>query len=307
MTNVADLPQATRLVTPYFDILITSPTGASHLDKGLPCQDASMAGQYFYRGQSYTVAAVADGHGSEKYTQSHVGAFLALQAFQSAVSSLMRVVIETKAESGDWKSYIRNEITLHNFTKSLHSRWIEAVTEHANALLNHSSNDEPSVTPYGTTLAFCFAIDDLIVHGCLGDSAIFQVSDSQATELFPLKPEDSLGLGTDSLSDPRSSKKFRYEIQDKSSVGLLEPTFKNGLWVLTTDGITDSLKSPEKTLSSILEAIKTMGMEKVSQILPSKLSQWSDQGVGDDMACIVIYQKYPEHKTQLRGQTSDTQ
>ena len=51
-------------------IVLCSQTGATHLEKNRPCQDASVAVQQFYKGQPYTVLAVADGHGGDAYTRS---------------------------------------------------------------------------------------------------------------------------------------------------------------------------------------------------------------------------------------------
>ena len=83
--------------------LVTSPTGASHIDKDQPCQDACMVTQHFYRGQPYMVLAVADGHGSDKYTRSEIGAHLAMEAAHQAAADLAMTLVELqKSDVPNW-------------------------------------------------------------------------------------------------------------------------------------------------------------------------------------------------------------
>ncbi|MDE6777248.1 MAG: protein phosphatase 2C domain-containing protein, partial [Oscillospiraceae bacterium] len=50
--------------------------GASHVAKGTVCQDFSN----FQSNESYSIAVVADGHGSKKHFRSDVGSRLAVRA-----------------------------------------------------------------------------------------------------------------------------------------------------------------------------------------------------------------------------------
>ena len=59
-----------------FDGFSHSVRGASHETSGLVCQDYSA----YEVNEYYSVAAIADGHGSKKYFRSHLGSQFAVEA-----------------------------------------------------------------------------------------------------------------------------------------------------------------------------------------------------------------------------------
>ena len=51
-----------------------SMTGASHITKNMVCQDSSA----HYAAEDFSVAVVADGHGSKKHFRSNIGSDIAV-------------------------------------------------------------------------------------------------------------------------------------------------------------------------------------------------------------------------------------
>jgi serine/threonine protein phosphatase PrpC len=128
-----DAPRAVLLAGGGLHVFANSQTGATHLEKNLPCQDACMAALHFYKGRPYTVVAVADGHGSKKYRRSEVGAHLAMEAVQEAASQLVQGMVHLmEQQPEDWSSQVDLKYELKNrFAKTMISRWHELVRAHA--------------------------------------------------------------------------------------------------------------------------------------------------------------------------------
>lgn len=290
----SDSPSSMRLSAGGYDALVTCPTGASHQDKGQPCQDACMVMQRYYRGVPYTVLAIADGHGNKKYSRSDIGAHLAVEAAGEVASDLVMLITSLRAEHPqDWHKQVQHEVA-HHLGRNLVQCWRWRVDKQAK---NHS---EHGVTPeserwferYGSTVALAILYDDqLLIAANLGDSAIY-LADYQDGDLkvrqVTESPLESVGLGTDSLVSPHAYYRWCSEV-----VSLDNPLV---MVMLTTDGLTDSLETPKTSVYELCNHTVRYGMDWLQEVLPSQLARWSDRGVGDDMGCIVLFNSpTPEH------------
>lgn len=297
-------PQSMRLGFGSAQALVTCPTGANHLDKGLHCQDACSVAQHFYRGVPYSVMVVADGHGSAKYSRSDIGAHLAVEAAREAASELVMALASLRAEHPDeWHRLIDNATS--RLGSVLVKRWLERVSAHA------SDHPEVGIEPgdaawlgrYGSTVALAILYDDdWLITGSLGDSALLAVSrqggQCQVQELVA-NPELEVGLGTDSLISERAPYMCRVEVTSM----LHSPP---AMLLLTTDGLTDSLEDLSDVLGSIYDNTMRYGMEWLQRVLPRQLAIWSAHGVGDDMGCIVFFPLQPYVDQQHDSVTSSS-
>lgn len=305
-----DAPAALRLSFNGHHVILASPTGAAHIDKGVPCQDACLATQQFYKGKPYTVLAVADGHGSEKYTRSEVGAHLATQVARDAVEQWIMGLDSFQDQASNSPLTRPSASFEKNVIQLLPRQWREAVIKHAQ---NHPTeplepDSEASISRYGTTLALCVLYEQMLFMAAIGDSSIFvlrQGHDDNITldELFPSQNEN-IGLSTDSMSSPRAAYTFQTSTMVADS---LESSIV--MILLTTDGMTDSLQDPKRSMHDIYLKTREHGLCWLQGTLPKQLRIWSEQGVGDDMGCVVYFLEDIEARhiglTQHANKTQD--
>lgn len=278
--------------------LVTSPTGASHIDKDQPCQDACMVTQHFYRGQPYMVLAVADGHGSDKYTRSEIGAHLAMEAAHQAAADLAMTLVELqKSDASNWYQS-PNEDVSSRFQRSITKYWNERIIAHAMEKpedgIEAESNE--SKKRYGTTLVVAMVFKDLYIFASLGDSSIYTVQSnkdgiSSVVERLPSKK--GLDLGTDSLVSDHAVYLWRteylpHELRTESHNLTLKMIF------LTSDGLTDSLTDVKKSILSIYEQSRSHGIDWLQGVLPDQLAKWSKDGVGDDMGVVLLFPNFSQ-------------
>lgn len=291
-------PSSMRMALGASQTLVTCPTGAAHQDKGMPCQDACMVSQNYYRGIPYSVMAVADGHGSEKYSRSDVGAHLAAKAAGDAATDLVMSLAAIREEYPDsWLKLFSHEVS-HRLGRRIVQRWRALIEEHA------AEYPEAGIEPgsfdwlgrYGTTVALAMHYDEQwLITASLGDSAIF-ISKRQGEKFsvreLAARDHEELGLCTDSLVSSKANYFWRYDII--STVN--EPP---AMILLTTDGLTDSLETPEESIQDLCEQTMRHGIDWLERVLPQQLTRWSADGVGDDMGCIVWFPTLPSVSSSM--------
>jgi len=277
--------------------LVTCPTGASHLDKGQPCQDACMVTQQFYRGKPYMVLAVGDGHGSDKYTRSEIGAHLAMEAVHQASADLvMGFVALQKTDEKNWLLNARNDIN-DRFQRQLMRYWKDRVIAHANEHPEDSiaAESEASIGRYGTTLVVAVVFENWLILGALGDSAVYTAIESDGAISIQERlerPATGVGLGTDSMVSSHAVYAWRTE-SIPIAFTKADVKYELKMLMLTSDGMTDSLGDTTKqAINSIYENAQTHGIDWLQSVLPQQLAQWSKDGVGDDMGCVVLFPNF---------------
>lgn len=303
-------PAIMRLQLGNTQALVTSPTGASHSEKGLPCQDACMVSQQFYRGQPYMVLAVADGHGSEKYTRSEIGAHLAMEAAHQAATDLVMALDEIRCEDEEkWLGKAHTNIN-YRFQRQLLSYWKKLVIDHAenNPEEGIEPTSEASMNRYGTTIVVAIVVEDWVILGVLGDSTIYTVlecdGEVSVQERLTLS-STGVGLGTDSMvsshavyawrteNTPIGFKRSQRDYTLKMLIGLKKAhVSKLKMLMLTSDGMPDSLTDPKKSVQSIYEQTKAQGIDWLQGVLPQQLKDWSQKGVGDDMGMVLLFPNF---------------
>ena len=276
-----------------------SRTGASHIRKDRPCEDAFAIWSGSAGAVPYLAIGVADGHGDPRHDRSRTGAALAVF---SAVEEL--VAFHQNYLDDDSGVSIRNEFRT-DFARRLTRRWREAVRadseRHGDIREELPDGTLPAYFRYGSTLISALVVADSILVGQIGDGDIMLVRPNGTFE-FPVPADNSLlGMETRSLSSKDAHLLFRTATLDRDDGGVL---------IAATDGVSDSFDGSEgeefkKFIRSLVARINEFGIEKVAGSMKSWLDRYSELASGDDMtlvfACITGTGKNQEQPVPPRS------
>lgn len=249
--------------------------GAVHERNGLPNQDAIHWLPESGFGSSI-VLAVADGHGSARYSRSHTGACLAVES----ATRLVQEFLNSQADAGNLS--LIKDTTEEWLPRALVRKWVELVLEH----LNSDPLEEPdkSVIAYGATLLVAAVTDQFALYLQLGDGEILTVNESGEVTR-PLTKDDRLfGNETTSLCAPEAWRDFRVSFQPfvQSPPALI---------LLSTDGYPNSFRDESgffKVGSDILHMIRENGLSFIKENLGGWLSDSTRAGSGDDITLGIL-------------------
>ena len=292
-------------LTSQWQVVGQSVRGASHERSGMPNQDAigwlpgSGAG-------SSVVLAVADGHGSARYSRSDVGASLAVATATQLIHEFLTGQADadnlslTKRAAEEW------------LPRALVRAWLAAVSEHlkANPLseieldaLARGNNDssqslvEKLTIAYGATLLVAAVANTFVLYLQLGDGEILTVTDRGEVST-PLAKDDRLFANeTTSLCAPDAWRDFRVGFQPITHA-------QPALILLATDGYPNSFRDESgfmKVGSDMLEIIQAEGLGKVSDSLEGWLTDSTNAGSGDDVTLGILCSVGPkEEKIEIK-------
>jgi hypothetical protein len=155
----------------------------------------------------------------------------------------------------------------------------------------------PGLVAAGGGLALVVAVvfGDWVILGALGDSAVYTAIESQgaiSVQERLERPATGVGLGTDSMVSSHAVYTWRTE-SIPVAFTKADEKFELKMLLLTSDGMTDSLgDTTEKAINSIYDNTQTQGIDWLAGVLPQHLAQWSKDGVGDDMGCVVLFPNF---------------
>ena len=250
--------------------------GAVHERNGLPNQDAIHWLPASGCGSSI-ILAVADGHGSARYSRSHIGASLAVESS----THLVQEFLDSQTDAGSLS--LIKDTTEEWLPRALVRKWVEVVTEHL-------SSDPPegeleqTVIAYGSTLLVTAVTEQFAIYLQLGDGEILTVSESGEVTR-PLTKDDRLfGNETTSLCAPEAWRDFRVSFQpfNQSPPALI---------LLSTDGYPNSFRDESgffKVGSDILNMIRANGLSFIKENLSGWLSDSTRAGSGDDVTLGIL-------------------
>lgn len=210
--------------------------GASHIKKGIVCQDYSMS----INAADYKLAVISDGHGGADYFRSDRGSRFAAEAFTQCIEKAFGKSTQT-AQSHD-NTFLKNKAT--NFADALNDcktekqieeqmRWfVRSVVMHWNMLVENDiaenpfteeemtevsskmklryKNGEKVQSAYGATLIGVVVTEDFWLGVHIGDGKCVAFSkDGEDSEPIPWDDECFLNITT-SICDFNASDEFRY-------------------------------------------------------------------------------------------------
>ena len=257
----------------YWQVVGQSVRGAVHERNGLPNQDAICWLPASGDGSSI-VLAVADGHGSARYSRSHIGARLAVESGAQLVQDFLK----SQADSDNLS--LLKDATEDWLPRALVRRWVEVVTDHFNA----DPLNEESIVAYGATLIVAAVSERFALYLQLGDGEILTVSENGEVTR-PLTRDDRLIANeTTSLCASDAWRDFRVSFQP------LNHSYP-ALILLSTDGYPNSFRHESgffKVGSDILHMIREHGLDMVKDNLAGWLSDSTRAGSGDDVTLGIL-------------------
>ncbi len=252
--------------------------GASHESVGEPCQDSAR----IQTGSEVSIAAVSDGHGSEKHFRSAAGSDMATRV---AIRSIMDF---TERNGSIDKIFRENpQAAARRIAANMICTWNEEIATHYSfAPLNpqeQAISDKYGGLPieniYGATLIVAAVTGRGLFGMQIGDGS-FAVEERGKIR-FPMPEDDRLiGNLTTSLcdSDAIGSVRWFYEPGTFSSV------------ILSSDGLINSFKSKDDFLhfgKRITSAVKSSKTEE----LAAHLQERTRSGSRDDISVAVLTKK----------------
>lgn len=250
--------------------------GASHEAEGSPCQDSAR----FFTSGTFAVAAVSDGHGSEKHFRSASGSEMATRV---AIRSICDFAERNNGLDGIFRENPSN--AARRIAANIICGWNSEIAAHI-SLLPLNENERaicgkyggiPNEVMYGATLI----VAGITESGCFG----LQIGDGNflaqsGGRMFCPIPEDKKLVGnlTTSLCDNNAIESFRSFYTEGRFSGVS----------LSSDGLINSFVNVEDFLKfgkRVLTAVET----DTAAALGEHLKMRSRCGSRDDISVSAIY------------------
>lgn len=157
-----------------FAVFNKSLQGASHVKRGVKCQDCSFCGTL---DEEYFII-VADGHGGRKHFRSDRGAIIACNSAAQKIWEYMRAPREIPDLMSEiiklWRAEVDKDVAKYPWGKRELEEQKELLTEERFIELVNGKNN---YTPYGCTFVAAFTHGDEFIAMQIGDGAFALVTD----------------------------------------------------------------------------------------------------------------------------------
>lgn len=209
-------------------------TGESHKDSGKVCQDHSG----FVIGKGYSMAIVADGHGSK--IRSDIGSKYAIEAITESVEKILEGEMFPKLD----------EKSIGELKKDIFNTWLNKVNEYH---VEHTLTDDeireigmPSSSHdvfslYGTTLVAAILSEKSAIVIQIGDGGCVMVYKDGSTQAASTIDASCTEDYTTSLSDPRSYLHMHHIIINSENLPVAMAVFSDGFEVEEKEDIRKSI------------------------------------------------------------------
>lgn len=259
-----------------------SRTGASHLRRGAPCQDASgFVGFRDAAGTPIQVLVLSDGHGGSRYVRSDVGARLACAvAMQELQQALTPARVAAPGALQEWRGWLTQELP-----ERIVAAWLRQVEHHWRT---HPAGEESSFSPllYGATLGVLLLTPGWWAHTGLGDWDLVRIEADGGEALLSEEPQrEGGGEATFSLCLERAGRHFA----PRTALQPLTPDTPPFALLLGSDGLRKSCGSDADflTLCRYLVGLAPTGDQAGCAERAEALDHISRQGSGDDISIAV--------------------
>lgn len=259
--------------------------GPTHARNGLPNQDS--VATYSRKGATTcSIVAVADGHGSKRYSRSHVGSKLAVEvAIDVGIKFLNRLPADVfSVDVKDRVSRLPIDIV---------KDWQKRVKQHV------GSDETDEFIAYGTTLLVVIVHEEFYVCLQLGDGNIRIVS--RDGKVYPaitsVSVEDQIGEETDSLCQENAHKKFKQRLQRLDNENCVPVLF-----LLCSDGYSNAFPNDDEFDKNVGEMATMLRDESQLGIVSTQLRGWIKENgsySGDDGTVGLIFDVSPSEKKAL--------
>lgn len=256
--------------------------GASHVKKGIVCQDSSD----YRTGNGYAVAVVADGHGSKKHFRSHIGSAFAVE---SAIETIERFYEDKERLERELTE--NHEMIIHNIEKQIIAVWHNKIMEHfadnpvTENEKKHFTKDEFSKIAvesyYGTTLVTAVTGENFTFGFQIGDGSLVAVFENGETAMLMDYEESNPANITASICSRNSASMFSsFFVDNKKVIAVFVST--DGLY--TSFGKDSDFLDYHTIITSQLYDIDTFETSVVKNI-----TKRTHFGTEDDISFSCIY------------------
>ncbi len=266
-----------------YEIIGKSIQGASHIRKGVECQDAFRKVELE---NGTIILAVADGHGSETCPFSSTGAKSATNVF----CDIMSEHHQKYSENLELLATYLNREGETRIAQAIDSEWKRRIVKQHKRLkrtidvLEDGTQDVQSVyKQYGTTLLGLMVTDTFLFAFQLGDGDIGYV-DGNGYEAV-VEGDKILGVETHSLSRESAWEKAISIVRRRSPVS-------PSMYMLSSDGFANSYKDEASFRATCIDYFNMLNEHGVAAIranLPAWLMETSEMGCGDDITLLMAY------------------
>lgn len=252
--------------------------GASHEETGGECQDSAR----FFIGENFAVAAVSDGHGSEKHFRSASGSEMATRVAIRSICDFSERNSEHGGLDGIFRENAKN--AARRIAANIICGWNSEIAAHI-GLLPLNESERAIFDKYGGISNEVMYGATLIV-GCLTEKGCFglQIGDGNFCvldngEMTSPVPEDAKLVGnlTTSLCDSDAISSFRFFYREGDFSGI----------VLSSDGLINSFLNESDFYSfgkRVLSAVESGSTNALAEHLKTR----SRCGSRDDISVAAI-------------------
>lgn len=220
-----------------FSGFAVSVKGASHEKNGTPCQDSARV----YLAEDFAIAAVADGHGSERHFRSDSGSEMAARVairsimdFRERNGGLAEVLRESPNNAA--RRIAANIICCWNYETAAHLSFLPLTP--AEQATSDKYGGLKTETIYGSTLILAYMERNICFGLQIGDGSF--TMNAHGITAMPMPSDDRLVANrTTSLCDSDAIGGFRHFVYNGQADGV----------ALSTDGLINSFVSVDDFLS----------------------------------------------------------
>lgn len=276
-----------------YEVFSQSVQGASHIKKGMPCEDYGIA----KNGETYKLFVLGDGHGDSNCPRSSIGSRLVCEIASEELERFVSAVYEE-----DWVDRILDkfevESVIAQLVTSIFGKWSCAVDE--DYYNNPLSSEELEKAEeykvrylqgqriehiYGTTMIAGIMTADFLLLLQQGDGRC-DVFDCNGNVSQPIPWDDRCFANiTTSVCDTDAVQSCRYHIIDLNKNPIIA-------CIAGSDGVEDSFSTMEKVHAfyrGLLNYACAQGVEDLEHYLADYLPEFSANGSGDDTTiCGII-------------------
>ncbi len=256
--------------------------GASHVKKNIVCQDSSAYVAY----DDFSVAVVADGHGSKKHFRSHIGSRMAVE---SAIDTIRNFFSDYEGITAELPE--NHNLIIHNIEKQIIARWHKKITKHF--AKNPVTEDEkkpfdinefesiPFESYYGTTLVVGVMGKNFTFGFQIGDGSLVAVLEDGNTVMIMDYEESNPANITASICNKNAPSMFSHFYTDSRKIIAL---------FVSTDGLYTSFGSDNDFLSyHTIIAGKLCDIETFKSSVVKNITKRTCFGTEDDISLACVY------------------
>ena len=274
--------------------------GASHETSGLVCQDHSA----YEVNEYYSVAVIADGHGSKKYFRCHFGSQFAVEAALETIRAFYK-----DPEQFEQTFPANHKLILKNMKKQIIANWNTRVQEHlagnpvrlaeSQKFTKEEFKEIPQESYYGTTLVVAVCGRGFQFGLQIGDGSLVALFEDGEPVMPMVYDESAPANMTASMCNSNAASMFNsFYIEGKQAIAMYASS--DGLY--TSFGNEDDFLEYHLIITSQLD-----NLDAFAQSVKKNLTKSSHFGTEDDisLACICDLQLLGEKAEMLKAKVAD--